>query len=668
MARSIVLGNGSFSVCYDFFGQVRDMYFPFVGQENHIGNTLVHKMGVFVKGRLYWFSDPSFSIEIEYAKNTFSAIVRAVHKDIPLSIVCRDVVYNESNIYIRSISLENKGDEDLPLTLFANQQFHISELSYGDTAYYDPDKNALIHYKGRRVFLISARDEEKKYFTQYSVGLLGIEGKEGTWKDAEDGVLSKNGIEHGSVDSVLGQEIVLPAKKTKKVEYWIAVGEKYPEVEGLQIDICAKTPVHMMKTTEDFWTVWAKREESPCATLTERIENLYNVSLFVVKTHSDKRSGAFIASLDSSILQSGRDTYNYCWPRDAAYGVMALLSSLHTNSAKKFFAFASTILTEKGYVLHKYRPDQSLGSSWHPWVRNGVARPPIQEDETAILLIALGEYYSLRKDVEFLEELYNPFVKKIAHFLLSYRDEKTGLPLPSHDLWEEHYTVCTYTVASVYRALLYASEFAHVLGKDDDAFLWEKEALSIKEALKKYLITKEGMILKSVCVENGEVGERNEIVDVSSWYGLFRFGVYEVGDHILEKGLERIQEKLGTGEEKIGIARYEKDLYFATHRTRVGNPWIITTLWCAEYSISRAKNKKDLKEAYRNILWVSERATNAGLFAEQYEPETNEVRSVCPLAWSHAQFLITIKQYQKKLEVLCKEKKEKIRTQICESP
>ena len=39
--------------------------------------------------------------------------------------------------------------------------------------------------------------------------------------------------------------------------------------------------------------------------------------------------------------------------------------------------------------MHKYRPDKSLGSSWHPWVRNGKPELPIQEDETALVIYAL---------------------------------------------------------------------------------------------------------------------------------------------------------------------------------------------------------------------------------------------------------------------------------------
>jgi GH15 family glucan-1,4-alpha-glucosidase len=33
-----------------------------------------------------------------------------------------------------------------------------------------------------------------------------------------------------------------------------------------------------------------------------------------------------------------------------------------------FFNFCAETITEDGYLLHKYTPDGSFGSNWHPWV------------------------------------------------------------------------------------------------------------------------------------------------------------------------------------------------------------------------------------------------------------------------------------------------------------
>ena len=70
MARSMVLGNGNTAVCLDKFGQVRDFYFPYVGQENHVGPNQMHKIGVFVDGKMHWIDNGEWHIDIRYEWNS----------------------------------------------------------------------------------------------------------------------------------------------------------------------------------------------------------------------------------------------------------------------------------------------------------------------------------------------------------------------------------------------------------------------------------------------------------------------------------------------------------------------------------------------------------------------------------------------------------------------
>ena len=53
MARAVTLGNGNLLVGLDGRGQVRDLYFPYVGEANHVSGAsgnFVHRIGVFVDG------------------------------------------------------------------------------------------------------------------------------------------------------------------------------------------------------------------------------------------------------------------------------------------------------------------------------------------------------------------------------------------------------------------------------------------------------------------------------------------------------------------------------------------------------------------------------------------------------------------------------------------
>lgn len=649
MSRSLVLGNGNVLVCYDEWAQVRDFYFPQVGLENHVGEQLMHRIGVYVDGQIRWLSDGGFVIDAQYDTDTLVAKVRVTHDHLQIELLFSDIVYNEHDIFVRHVEVYNHADVDRHIKLFFNQQFHISESSRGDTGYYSPELHALIHYKGRRLFLVSARSEDA-YFDDYSVGLLGIEGKEGTWKDAEDGQLSKSAIEHGSVDSVLGVSLFIPTGAKRTVSYWIAVGTTYGKVEKYQRDILTRGHEHLLKTTRDFWKAWVHRRTFDACGVAPEYVNLYHRSLLTMRTHADD-AGAIIASGDSCILQNGRDTYSYCWPRDAAYIVLAFLEAGHISTSRTFHTFIDNILTDDGYLLHKYRSDRSLGSSWHPWVRNGIAQPPIQEDETAITLITLGKHYEKTRDVEFVEKLYNSYIKKVADFMVRYRDKKTGLPLSSHDLWEEQFGVFSYSSSVVYAALQTAANFAELLGKDIAGKRWMSAALEVKAGILEHLVTHDGRVLKSLRMQDTSL-EPDYTIDVSSFYGVYQYGVLPVDDPRMVRMYEKVLETLSVGSDNLGIARYEQDQYYRINQNTPGNPWILTTCWVAEYEIARAKNIRDLELPEKRLRWVLERANPAGLFAEQYNPDTNSALSVTPLVWSHAQYVLAFLAYTEKMRAL----------------
>lgn len=658
MARSLVLGNGNVLVCYDEWGQVRDFYFPRVGLENHVGEQLMHRIGVHADGAMHWLSSGEFAVSVEYEPGTMVGKVTAKHAGLNLELRFSDIVYNEHDIFVRHIEVHNTATHDRNVRIFFNQQFHISESRHGDTAYYSPELHAIVHYKGRRVFLISARSNEA-YFDDYSVGLLGIEGKEGTWRDAEDGVLSKSPIEHGSVDSVIGVPLFIPASSERTVSYWIAAARTYRVAEKYHRDILTRGPEHLRRTTGDYWRAWVLRKDFESCGAEQALVDLYERSLLVMRTHTDNR-GALLASGDSSILQSGRDTYCYFWPRDGAYIVLAFMRAGHMAASTGFHDFCADLLTDEGYLLHKYRTDKSLGSSWHPWVRDGRAQPPIQEDETAITLITLGEHFELSRDVEMIERLYNPYIKRVADFLTKYRDKKTGLPLPSHDLWEERFGTFTYTASCVYAGLKTAAMFATLLGKHVAAKRWETAADEVKEGIVSKLIHEDGRVLKSIQYAHF-APESDFTVDASSFYGLFRFGVLAPNDPRLVRAYEVVKEKLSAGEDRIGIVRYEGDYYFRTAENVPGNIWIITTLWLAEYEIARATTLEELGPAEVRLRWALQHANAAGLLAEQFDPHTYQSTSVTPLIWSHAQYVITFLAYTKKLQELgvCKVEEKK---------
>jgi len=633
----------------DHRGQVRDFYFPFVGHSNHLSGasgSYVHRIGVWVDGKCTWLSDESWNIETNYTEYSGTTDIKAENKSIGVSLALCDAVHNEKNIFIRKITVTNDSEDERMIKIFFGQEFRISESSRGDTAFYDPRVNAIIHYKGHNAFLAYASLEDSA-FTEYSVGLFGIEGKQGTYADAEDGVLSKNPVEHGSVDSVIGIYRTTKPHDTYTVHYWVTAGKSIAEAHDLHDYVIKEEPERIMRSVESYWSAWTTNKLANLSPLTKRIGKLYTRSLAVMRVHADNRGG-IIASSDSDMLNQGRDTYGYVWPRDASIIVNALDRAGHTDVSERFFSFIAGCMERDGYLMHKYRVDGVLGSSWHPWIHDGKSRLPIQEDETATVLFMLNEHYRYARDTEFIESLYNPFIEPAADFLCRYIDSETGLPLESYDLWEEKYGSSTYTAASVFGALQAAAQLSAILGKRENAKRYQDKAESIKRAIMIHLYdAHSGTFIKLLRYEHGSI-VHDRTIDLSSVFGLLMFEVLIPFDKRIERAFKSTIEKLKVPTSFGGYMRYEGDNYYRAGHELSPNAWCITTLWVARCYIRFAKKKEDLRYAYEILEWVCDRATKSGLLPEQIHPHTGAHLSTTPLVWSHAEFVITVDEYLRK--------------------
>lgn len=651
MARAITLGNGNMLVGLDYRGQLRDLYYPFVGQTNHVSGasgSYVHRIGVFVDGETTWLDDPEWTITIGNESDSVIGHLTAVNEKRGVTLVTRDAVHNEHNVFLRHMVVHNDHADDREIKVFFAAQFRIAESRRGDTALFDPRVSAIIHYKGKDTFLINAMINDVQ-FTEYNIGLFGIEGKEGTWHDAFDGVLEKNPIEHGSVDSVIALAHQYKADESADIYYWVVCADSIPKAHTLDELVIDETPERLIVSTDAYWKAWLEKDNRDMSALPSSLIKLYRQSLATIRVHTDNRGG-IIASSDTDMLHHGRDTYSYVWPRDGAMIARALDKVGYQDVAERFFEFASRCQEPAGYLMHKYLTDGSLGSSWHPWMQQGKPYLPIQEDETASILFALWEHYEISRDLEFVESHYNSFIEPAAKFLADYIEATTGLPQASFDLWEEKYGTSTYTAASVYGGLMAATRFAGLLGKDNDARTFQAIAQRLSTAIITYLYKPElKMFVKQVWHTEDGLSYDNTL-DVSSFYGVVLFGVLPVDDERVKAALKTIEAKLAVTAESHGFVRYERDTYYTMQEAGSPNPWVITTLWVAQYYIAAAQKPAELKTALSILEWTASHAGAGGTLAEQMHPHTREHKSAAPLIWSHAEFVLAVDAYLKKLE------------------
>ena len=609
--RYLSVGNGKILINIDELGRPTDLYFPYVGMENQsAGRPIIH---YFFDGKKIYYNWKS---SVNYLQDTNIAEIKGdINENV--SVIFYDFVDLYDPIYYRIIKVQNNGNEIIKGKLIFLIDLDLYSNCCSDTAFYDPQTSSIIHYKSKRYVGVKLFGIMKE-LNEYSIG------KNEVPYDVLDGKLDMKPIDNGDVQFAVAINLDLQPKGTDKAYFAIAFERNLKELRKLLSGISATSVETAFTNNYMFWRNWLKRAKGINNFIDNNIKKIYKTSLLTIKNHMDN-NGSIIASSDYSFVSLWGDSYNYCWPRDSAIASHALDIAGYGDIAISHYNFISDVISEEGFLYHKYNPDKTIASSWHPWTYNGKKIYPIQEDETALQVWAIASHYSIYKDIDELVDIYRNFFKPAVRFMMNYIED--GLPKPSFDLWEERYGIHIYTVSTVYGALSKGSELVRDMGDEVLASDMRDVAEYMKqETLKR--MTYNGRFIRRI----DEYGNKDLTVD-ASMYSPYFFGMIESQNPIMINTIRVIEASLMING---GVIRYENDPYRKVKSQ--SNPWIITTLWLAEYYADTLQKEKALKL----VNWVVNRALPSGLLPEQVDPETFVPTSVVPLVWSHAEFIITI--------------------------
>jgi GH15 family glucan-1,4-alpha-glucosidase len=644
-------------VAFDDQLGMRDFFFPFVGQWNHIQGSR-NMLGIWTEGRFSWLDNDGWRRTLAYLPETMVTDCQATNEEVGLSLSINDAVHFSDDIYLKKVRLTNLTARGREVRVFFTHDFSIDETDVGDTALYDPRLHAVVHYKKRRYLLVNGFAGRTRIH-QYACGTKRFKGAEGTWRDAEDGELSGNPIAQGSVDSTISFRLYLQPSESQDVYYWIVAGRNNREVLRLNEMVLETGPTALLDKIAHYWRTWVNSVPVDFGDLPGDISGAYKRSLLTVRTHVD-RGGAVLAAADSDILETNRDHYCYMWPRDGALVVYSLLRAGYGKTVRSFFSFCADALTEGGYLLHKYNPDGTLGSSWHPWIYRGQTQLPIQEDETALVLWVLWEYFRREGDMDFALEYYHSLVRPIGDFLSGYFDEALELPRDSYDLWEERRGIFTFTASAVFAGLSAGANFAALLGENDVAREFRDRAQQIKRGILGNLFDQDaGRFVRGLTWDYEKGEYRKDPTMESSVAGIFTFGVLDAAEDRVTATMEAMEKGLWVRTAVGGLARYHNDYYFQKSRdlARVpGNPWYVSTQWLVQWYIARAASLEDLEKPREVLQWAAKYALPTGIMPEQVHPENGAPLSVAPLTWSHSSFILSVVAYVEKyreLNVAC---------------
>ncbi len=98
MPRDIPIGNGNLLVTHDQSYVLRDIYYPFVGRENHTDGH-GFRFGVRVDG--------AWKFNLGYVPESLVTHVQGTNDNLQVTLLCHDVVDYRENIYLKKMILRN---------------------------------------------------------------------------------------------------------------------------------------------------------------------------------------------------------------------------------------------------------------------------------------------------------------------------------------------------------------------------------------------------------------------------------------------------------------------------------------------------------------------------------------------------------------------------------
>ena len=609
MIASIV-GNNRLLVTGNEDGEWNALFYPYPGQFQHLLQSRIGCYDVELR-RFAWtrsraapLGEPRSLMEGATARWEWAG------PDLHLSV--SDHVHPNHDLLVRVVRVQ--APTPRPVRIFSYHSLRIAQSMYQDTAFVDAPLRSLVHFK--RGFYFELFSDPS--FSRAACGEHSLKGLEGTYVDAEDGLLEGSHVSHGSPDSALQWDLMATPGAGTVLRIFLAAGSTLAETGRLRELVRRGGPSRFVRESSAFWNGWIRRRmpESPPG-LSDRAIQVYRHSVLVLR-HLTAQNGAILASPDTAPLEGVGDTYNYCWWRDGGYVSKAMDEAGLYENAQRFLEFAQRCQDADGSFFHRFFPDGERGSTWH-------LPPFLQVDQTATVVAAAWHHFKRGNDPDVLVHLW-PMIKAAANFLTGFRDPRTGLPAASYDLWEERMGIHTYSTAAVIHALERAARIAEELGKDPGA--WRQASTEIHAAALRHLWdpTEQRFIRSLSPLDSRE--------DASLLLAL-KLGLVPWSDPRARSTVDRVERQLWSPAQG-GLARYEGDRYFGPQ-----NPWIITTLWLAESKL-RLGDRERCREL---IEWVAGRATPTLLLPEQVDSRTGEPRSAVPLAWSHSTFIDVIHKF-----------------------
>ena len=573
--------------------------------------------------RLVYLHDDINNIYMQqYEEDTNILNTEILNTYFNLKVVQTDYASIKENVLVRKYKFTNENTIDLDLNFLV----HSSLTSSPENRVSGMCRNdALIQYNHE--YMLCTFSKEKLLSSQINNSKANI----------EDGKIGDKDYVGMSANSSISYDLgTLKPNETREFELYIFIEDSKIGLDNLEktIDRIRKIDFKTeYEAVKKYWKKYVKDHNGLELDLAEtpknrKIKQIYTRTILLYSLLVNHETGGISAAVevDENLKQCGG--YQYCWPRDAVFTTTAMDILKMKKEVEKFYkSFCKNTQSRNGMWEQRFFTDGRLAPCWG-----------YQIDETASVIIGVYNHYKVIEDKKFLKDNLK-MCEKAINFLKKYVEDifqetnKCGI---SYDLWEEYEGVNLYAVSSIFASFNAMIKIYEELKEEFTKNRVKQENVNKeKETLRNLSVTLREYILKNFYDESKKSLVRNledKTLDISILGTVIPFELFSPKDKKILNTVERINMTLRTY--TGGYKRFETDTY------REGKPWIIATLWIAEYYLEIGEKQK-AKECFDFVIKTS---TEHGFLAEQINNSTMQPDWVIGLGWSHAMFIETLKK------------------------
>ena len=609
-----IIGNKEITASFTKKGELIRLFYPNTDYRQFI--DFFHT-GIKVNdsSMIYLHADINNTYKQYYTENTNILNTEILNTYFELKILQTDFVCSDKNVLIKRYKMKNKNNIDLQISFLIHSGLITNENNQV-SGYFK--NNTLFQYMHDYTFAI------------YSNKTINNSQINNNATNIEEGIIGDKDYIGMSNDSSISFDLGV-LKPNEEIEFCIYVninhGAEIKTTEAKMEEIKKIDYKKELDKTKRYWEKYVKDHDTiklpnSNTKYMEKIEKIYKRTILLYPLLTNHLTGGISAAIEIDEERTKCGRYSYCWPRDGIFITNALdILGMEKETEKFYKTFCKMTQSKNGMWEQRFYTDGTLAPCWG-----------YQIDETASVVYGVYNHYEHTNNLKFLKDTLKmcenatKYLKKYTQDLLEGKEEE----YKSYDLWEENEGIHTYSLAAIFSSFevmikIYEKvkpEFKENRLKIEKI---EKELIILKE----YLVKIKDYILKNLYDNNKKSFIRNKDgkIDISLLGLVTPFKVFAPKEKKILNTIEKMDLSIRTY--TGGYLRYEGDNYVG------GNPWIISSLWMANYYIE-AGYKKKARECFE---FVVKTATEHGFLAEQIDNSTMQAKWVIGLGWSHAMFI-----------------------------